>query len=150
MTFGGCRRALFGHTDGNPNELCFLDSGSGGPDEFASRMDDTQYLYGLRKFSDGWQHIVALLCACGVCVCVYVRACVCVCVCDRERESVRVCVCLRSPVCEFVGVNRHMCVMCDYSRVLVCVVSVEASPSTLSHPPCLTRYTHAHYVQIVD
>ena len=89
MTCGGCRRALFGHTDGNPNELCFLDSGNGGPDEFALKMDDTQYLYGLRKFSDGWQHIVALLCACGVCVCVFVI--------ERERESVCVCVCVCVP-----------------------------------------------------
>lgn len=42
-------RAIYGHVDGNPNEVCFLDSGSGGPEEFASRVDDAQYLYGLRK-----------------------------------------------------------------------------------------------------
>ena len=35
--------------DGNPNEVCFVESGSGGPEEFSSRVDDAQYLYGLRK-----------------------------------------------------------------------------------------------------
>lgn len=35
--------------DGNPNEVCFVESGSGGPEEFALRVDDAQYLYGLRK-----------------------------------------------------------------------------------------------------
>ena len=50
--------------DGNPNEVCFLDSGSGGPEEFASRVDDTQYLYGLRKFA------IDLCTIYSVCVCV--------------------------------------------------------------------------------
>lgn len=44
--------AIYGHVDGNPNEVCFLDSGSGGPEEFASRVDDAQYLYGLLRFEE--------------------------------------------------------------------------------------------------
>jgi hypothetical protein len=66
-------RALYGHVDGNQNEVCFLESGSGGPEEFASRVDDTQYLYGLRK---------SLVCVCVCAQCLYgLRVCVCVCVC---------------------------------------------------------------------
>ena len=54
--------------DGNPNEVCFLDCGSGGPEEFASRVDDAQYLYGLRKS-------VVQVCVC-VCDSVY-GSCLC-------------------------------------------------------------------------
>ena len=55
------RRALFGHVDDNPNEVAYLESGTGGPEEFATHMEDSQYLYGLRE---------------SVCVCVYVCVCV--------------------------------------------------------------------------
>ena len=51
-------RALFGHVDGNPNDVTYIESGTEGPEEFARHMDDSQYLYGLRES----------VCVC-VCVC---------------------------------------------------------------------------------
>ena len=86
-------RAIYGHVDGSPNEVCFLDSGSGGPEEFASRIDDAQYLYGLRKFV--LLHFICIQCS------------VCVCVCVRWVM--------------FTEVSISDCVMCSHKHVFVSV-----------------------------
>ena len=42
-----CCRVLVGHYEGNPNEVCLLQSGEGGVEELAEHIDDEQCLYGL-------------------------------------------------------------------------------------------------------
>lgn len=41
------RRALFGHADGSPNVVTYVNSGEIGLEEMVKDIDDTQYMYGL-------------------------------------------------------------------------------------------------------
>ena len=40
-------RALFGHWDGNPNEIYSMGTGTGGPEEVVNSIADDQYMYAL-------------------------------------------------------------------------------------------------------
>lgn len=44
-------RVLAGHVDGNPLAVGLVGSGSGGPSELTSKVDDASVMYGLSKCS---------------------------------------------------------------------------------------------------
>lgn len=44
--------ALFGHWDGNPNVICLVGTGCGGPEEMLDSISDEQYMYGLVRLEE--------------------------------------------------------------------------------------------------